>query len=58
MSTILFIIAGYLALDALLHIVGTGKTYKITPGHAATVAVVRSFMVTVLVIAALNGVTP
>jgi hypothetical protein len=58
MSILLWVIAALLALDALVVIGYTGKVLRYTPSIAVMTAISRAFMVTVLVIAAVGGVTP
>lgn len=58
MSTLLWAIAGYIAIDRLLTIAWVGRTVDITRAHAVVSVVTGAFIVTVLVLAALNGVTP
>ena len=58
MSTWLLIIAGYLAFDALITVGWVGKRLTITPANATVTVVVRAVFCTVLVVAALGGVTP
>jgi hypothetical protein len=57
-SVLLWVIAAWLALDALCWVGGVGKTVRVTRSMAVSVVVVRAFFVTVLVIAAVGGVTP
>lgn len=58
MTILLWIIAAYLAFDALCWVGGVGKVVRITRSMAVGAVCVRAFFVTVLVIAAVGGVTP
>lgn len=58
MAVLLWCVAGYLALDALVTVGGVGKRFEITPGVAVLTVVTRGLMVTFLVLAAVHGVTP
>lgn len=58
MSTILLLMAMWFVLDVLITIWMIGKTWKITRRMAVVMVIVYGFFAVILVLAAVQGVTP